>query len=235
MSTNIGNSMQEGRNKAIKALVIMASIVIYVAALAYTGVHNWHLLTIGINPDYIPWAAVGVLALELTALCLPIALHYWTFSPLQRIATFAFYALDMLLIVTNVALDFAVYGTGQAIPSWMTSYQLYMLPVGPVFCGIGWSALWLLDPSQKERALVETLRASTKEVLSARIATAAQQVDITQAVDQAADTMARNVVSQVLGLSIPSSNHRQPAPANRYYNAEAASPNEGRPGREVDK
>jgi len=222
---SIGAQMQNGRANAIKNLAQGAGLIVYIGMICYSAVHNWRLLSAGIAPEMLIWAAVGVIGLELTALALPLALHFWTFAPMQRLAAFAFYALDLALIFANVVLDYALVSSGAPLPGWLTVYKFYALPASPVLAGLGWSLLYMLDPSQRERAMAETLRAATRESLAGRIAEAAKGADISQAVDSAAGQLARDIVSQTLGISAPPP-QRRPAtnqtPAGLvYHNAES--------------
>lgn len=205
---NIGGTMQEAKARAIKALAVFAGMLVYIGMIGYSAVHNWRLLTAGVAPDMILWAGVGVLAIEISALALPLALHYWTHAALQRFAAFAFYGLDLALIFLNVVLDYAIVGQAAPIPAWMQMYQFYALPATPVFAGLGWSLLFLLDPSQRERGMIETLRASTREVLAARIAEAAKSADVSESVELAAAQLARDVIGSTLGVS---TSYRRPA------------------------
>lgn len=222
---SIAEKMQNGQHNAIKGLAQVAGLVVYVGMIAYSAVHNWSLLSAGIAPTMRMWAAVGVIALELTALALPLALHFWLYAPLQRITGFAFYGLDLVMIISNVVLDYAIVGNGGALPTWLQIYKFYVLPATPVACGLGWSLLYLLDPAQRERALTETLRAATREALAGRIAEQAKSADITQAVDSAAGALAREIVGQTLGITPPP--QRRPvmaAPTRISYNAESEAP-----------
>lgn len=215
-NNSVGAMMQDGKNKALRTLAVTAGIMVYVGMLAYSAVHNYSLLTRGISQDMIIWAALGVIALELSAAALPIALHWWTHAPMQRFAAYGFYALDIVLILGNVILDFAITA-GETMPAWLEMYRFFAVPVTPVMAGLGWSLLFLLDPSQRERAMAETLRASTREALAARIAQAAKAADISASVDQAANALARQIVSDTLGVTTESSALRIPstAPAAR--------------------
>lgn len=200
-SENIGDIMSEGRNRALKALAIFAGILVYLGMIVYSGIHNYSLMTAGVPPDLLIWAVVGVIALEITAVALPIALHWWTHSALQRIATFGFYFLDLALIFLNVVLDFAI-NAGSTPPAWMQYYLFYGVPATPVIAGLGWSILFLLDPSQRERGMVEGLRASTREALATRIALAARSADIDEMVEHAAQHMAFDIVQATLGAPV---------------------------------
>jgi len=213
-NSTIGDVMSEGRNRALKSLAIFAGILVYLGMIAYSFVHNWSLMTSGIQEDMIIWAALGVICLEVSAMFLPVALHWWTHAPLQRFAALAFYGLDLALIFANVVLDYALVSQANvlALPEWLMMYRFYGVPATPVFCGLGWSLLFMLDPSQRERATKETLAASVKEVLSARIAQAAKGADIEAAVSEAAESLAREIIAQTLGV-VPGHKAMTPAKA----------------------
>lgn len=196
--STVGDIMTDGRTKAVKSLVMVASMFVYCAMLMYSAVHNWALMTKGVPPDMILWAALGVVALEISAIFLPLGLHYSFHSALQRIVALGFYAVDLGLIFLNVILDYSLV-SGAAIPGWMTIYLGYIVPATPIVAGLGWSLLWLLDPAQKERATVENLRASTREALANRIAQNARKADVSALVEAAAQNMAREIVAQTLG------------------------------------
>ena len=222
---SIAGTLQNGQSNALKKLTQIAGVLVYIGMIAYSAVHNWRLLSAGIAQNMQLWAALGVIGLELTALALPLAVHYWTFAPMQRISAFAFYALDLALIFANVILDYALVSNGAPLPSWLQVYKFYALPATPVIAGLGWSLLFLLDPAQRERALTETLRAATRESLAGRIAEAAKAADITEAVDSAANALAREIVGQTLGITPPP--QRRPvmaAPTRISYNAESEAP-----------
>lgn len=199
--TTIGDSMTEGRDKAFKSLAICAGMLVYVAGLLYSGVHNWRLMVAGVAGDLVIWAALGVVSLEISAMFLPLALHFWTHAPMQRIAAFAFYAVDLGLIILNVVIDYSTGIGTTTIPGWLEAYRYFGVPATPILAALGWSLLLLLDPSQRERAMVEALRASTREVLAARVAEQAKAADVGELVELAAANMTRDIVRSTLGVS----------------------------------
>lgn len=219
MNDSPGDLMTVGRDRALKTVAIWASLAVYLGFIGYSGAHNWRLLQNGVAPDLRIWAAVGVIALELTALALPLALHFWTHSHLQRLLAFGFYALDLALIGANMILDYSEVTANLAnLPPWLTTYLWLVVPACPVLCGLGWSLLWLTDPSQRERAMVETLRAATRESLIARIAQQARAADLTKDVDKAAAIMARDVIQETLGISLARTSARRLQPGNGKVN-----------------
>lgn len=228
---NVGGVLQEGKSRAIKAIVIFLGMVIYCGGVLYSAVHNWNLLVGGVPDSMVLWAAIGVVALELTALTLPLALHYWTFDAMHRIAAFAFYFADLALIIANVVIDYSM-NTGAAadMPFWLSMYKFYGVPGVPVFCIVGWSVLFLLDPSSRQKAMVENLRASTQTALAARIAEAAKHADVSGAVDAAARDLTRQIVGATLGGAV-SYGGRLPANSGGYLEAGQAEPEREQPSR----
>lgn len=236
---SVGDTMSEGNSRALRTLAIIAGISVYLGMILYSAVHNWRLLTTGIAPEMVIWAGLGVVALEISALALPIAIHWWTHDPLQRMAAFGFYALYLGLIFFNVVLDYAI-NTGGSIPGWMEMYLFYVVPATPLIAGIGWSVLFLLDPSQKERSMIEGLRAATRQALAGRVAEAARNADLSDQVEQAASIMAGDIIRATLGASVSATRpgnivdvdpNREPVKSRNngkvVYSAETDSPKVG--------
>jgi hypothetical protein len=229
MADTIGDTMKKSSDQAFKSLAIGAGIVVYAGMLLYSGVHNLNLMTRGVAEEMRIWGILGMVALEISAAALPVALHFWTHEPGQRMAAFAFYGLDLGLILLNVVLDFALTA-GEALPAWLNVYLFYGAPVTPIIAGLGWSVLLLMDPAQRQRAMIETLRASTMKVLSGKISEAARAADVTLQVDQAAAEMTRSIVADALGIQTSAvrpfnskSNGHKPA---IYLNAETEASGE---------
>ncbi len=210
MIGNVGDVLSESKNRALKGLAVFASILVYVAGLVYAGVHNYTLMTKGVPADLLIWAILGVIALEISALILPITLHWWTHSALQRFAAFGFYLLDLGLLFFNVVVDYGLTA-GTALPSWAGLYLAYIVPATPLIAAAAWSMVWLLDPSERERAMQETLKASTREALSAKIAVAAREADIESLVEQAA----RRMVFDIVGTTLAGAERRSLPGKNR--------------------
>lgn len=213
---NVGTSLQDGTKKAWKSLTLFCGMAVYIGMLLYSGVHNYSLMTRGVSEDMLIWAILGVVALEISAAALPIALHYWTHAPMHRIAAYAFYAVDLGLIFLNVVLDFALTAGG-AMPEWMAIYLFYGVPSTPVIAGLGWSVLFLLDPASRELAIIENLRAATRESLAVRIAEQAKATDVTDLVDRAAQEMTRALVADTLGQSVAASGRPAGQARGRVY------------------
>lgn len=223
--TTVSTAMKENSRRALKGLAVFLSLTVYVAGLIYAGVRSYSLFARTVDPELLPLAILGIVALEVSALALPLAIHYWTAPGAQRLAALGFYLMDVGLIVFNSILD-AAHHSGEILPGFMQAYGVYAVPALPVACMIGWALLWALDASSREHDMIETVRSATREALMAQIQKAAESVDITQAVEDAAGEAARALVGETLGRAprravLPPAHYVPPA-AHYLENAEAA-------------
>lgn len=198
MTTTVSSAMQNLGRQALKGLAVTLSLIVYLAGLLYAGVRSYSLFAATIAPDLLPLAVLGIVALELSAVGLPLAIHYWTAPGAQRLAALGFYLLDLGLIVGNSILDAARH-SGDLLPGFLTAYGVYAVPATPVVCMVGWALLWALDPASREHDMIATVRSATHEALMAQIQKAAESVDITESVERAAGEAARVLVGETLG------------------------------------
>ncbi len=225
MSTTISNAMKENQHRAFKLLAIALSLIVYAAGLVYAGVRSYTLFAATIDPALLPLAVLGIVALEVSAVALPLAIHFWTQPGAQRLAAMGFYGLDLVLISANAILD-AAHHSGAEVTSALTTYGVYILPALPLLCMAGWSLIWLLDPASRERDMRESVKAATHEALLSQIQQAVESADITQAVESAATEAARALVGETLGnaprrLPAALSLSKGSIPSPVAYNAEA--------------
>lgn len=196
--TTVSTAMKENSRRALKGLAVFLSLLVYLAGLVYAGVRSYSLFARTVDTELLPLAVLGIVASEVSALALPLAVHYWTAPGAQRLAALGFYVLDLALVVANAVLD-AAHHSGSVLPSFMQAYGVYAVPALPVICMIGWALLWALDPSSREHDMVSSVRAATQEALMTQIAKAAQSVDIVESVELAAGEAARALVGETLG------------------------------------
>ncbi len=197
-TTSVASAMQSGSRRALKGLAFVLSVIVYLAGLAYAGVRSYSLFAATIDPNLLPLAVLGIIALEVSALALPLAIHYWAAPGAQRIAAYGFYFLDLALIIANAILD-AAHHDGAILPAFMQAYGVFAVPGLPVLCMAGWALLWILDPASREADMVATVRAATHEAMLDQIRKATEAVDITEQVEAAANEAARALVSETLG------------------------------------
>jgi hypothetical protein len=214
----VGDLMQEARRRAFRSLVLFLGIAAYAVALIYAGVHNYALLTRGVAPELIIFALLGLFGLEISAIALPLAVHFWTAPGLHRIAALAFYAVDALLLFGNSILDFHL-NAGLALPAWMDLYLRYIAPATPLVVGAMWATLFILDPANRLRDVEMEMAAAARLALAARIAEAARAAEVNEIVEAAARQMAMELAARAVGRPVrlppaprPALNGAGPAP-----------------------
>lgn len=216
MTTTVHTALKENSRRALKGLAIVLSVLVYIAGLVYAGVRSYDLFARTIPADLLPLALLGIVALELTALGLPIAIHYWTAPGPQRMAALGFYLLDLGLIAANAVLD-AAHNAGTLLPDFMAAYGVYGVPALPIVCMVGWALVWALDPASREHDLTMAVRAATFDAMLSQVIEEAKATDISEDVRAAAAQRARAIVGETLGRA-----RRLPAPARPAAVAYAA-------------
>jgi hypothetical protein len=214
----VGDLMQEARRRAFRSLVLFLGIAAYAVALIYAGVHNYALLSRGVPPELIIFALLGLFGLEISAVALPLAVHFWTAPGLHRIAALAFYAVDALLLFGNSILDFHL-NANLDLPAWMDLYLRYIAPATPLVVGAMWAALFILDPANRLRDVEMEMAAAARLALAARIAEAARAAEVNEIVEAAARQMAMELAARAVGRPVrlppaprPALNGAGPAP-----------------------
>jgi len=209
--------MGEARRRAFKAIAVFVGIAVYAGMLLYAGVHNYSLFVRGLREDLVIFALLGLFTLELSAIGLPLAIHFWTAPGLHRIAALTFYFADLALLVGNAVLDFRL-NAGLALTEPMRLYLDFVAPATPLAVGLMWSVLFILDPANRLRDMEMELASAARSALATRIAEAAKAADVNEIVEEAARAMARDLVARAVGrpgsLSLvrPSANGAVPDP-----------------------
>ena len=154
MSNNAGRStdiMESRTITGLKALAIVGSVLVYILIVVYAEYHFFNLIS-GFVPggmQVVGMIAVG--ASGITALLLPVALHFWFRSGIQAIAGYIFYGIHFLMMFANLILDSSLQGTAIAdTPDWIeTVYAPYILPGYIAFYALAWSILWFTDSNSQ--------------------------------------------------------------------------------------
>jgi hypothetical protein len=197
----VGDLMSESRRRAFKALAISVGVAVYAGMLVYAGVHNYSLFVRGLREDLVIFALLGLFTLELSAVGLPLAVHFWTAPGVHRIAALTFYLADLGLLAGNAVLDFHL-NAGQPLTQPMRLYLDFVAPATPLVVGLMWSVLFILDPNNQIRDLEMELAASARSALATRIAEAAKAADVNAIVEEAAREMARELVARAVGRPV---------------------------------
>lgn len=182
---------------AMRKVAVGLGILVYLAVLTFTGVHNITLMTLGIAQSW-RWAAIlGVIALEISAIALPLGLHYWAFTPGHRMALIGFYIGDFALLFANTLIDYALV-SGQPMPAWGPAYLAYFAPASPLYVGVTWAILLAMDPRAQREMKQQSIRASINMRLMSSIERATTSDETRLAVQQEAIQRARLLTAQVL-------------------------------------
>lgn len=150
-----------GRNR-LKVSAIGIGIVAYIGAIAYSGVRSWDLMSRTLPTELLGFAVLGILVLELSALALPLALHYWTIDGWHRTSAYAFYVVDMILVAANAILDNAHF-SGSILPGFMAWYSTWVVPAMPIMVGAGWAVLLALDPHIQRQDKLRAMQAKFED------------------------------------------------------------------------
>lgn len=227
-TTTVHSAMKDNQHKALRGLALVLGVLVYLAGLVYAGVRSYDLFVRTVPPDLLPLAVLGILALELSALGLPLAVHYWTAPGAQRYTALGFYGLDLALIVANSILD-AAQRSGTVLPDFLLAYGTFAVPALPVACMAGWALLYALDPASRERDMTMAVQAATREALMGQVIEATKGLDITAAVQDAAERAARALVGETLGRTPAPPRLGPPGPAQAAPAAQYAAEQEPAP------
>ena len=207
MSSSIGNQMQESQGRALKAIAYALGLIVYLGGIAYAEARAYSLFVKTIDPELLPVALIGIVALGLTALAAPLAHHFGTAPGVQRLFLDVFYAFDIFAMAANAVLDAALHNTA-GLTDLLTFWKFYVLPALPLVCLVGWTVFFMLDPAHRKRDLLLAARAATEEVLTNRVMEQMKATDLTDVVDAAARAAAAEIVGQTVGAPPPTTTPR---------------------------
>lgn len=205
--------MNEKNREAVKTFAIIGSILVYVAFVIYSEYHFYNLVQTFLPEG--PAQLVGYLAVAvtgMTAVFLPIALHFWVRSGEQKIGGWIFYGLHFVFVAANMVLDSAA-NAGVELGRFFDIYGTYVLPAVTAFYAIGWIALWAFDPASKriedELDVVETetaarhaRRKALAEMKTLAMASAFKSPGAQRAVNRWAAFNAPRLLAEELNISI---------------------------------
>jgi len=167
MSNKFHDPLAEANDKTFRSIAVALGILAYFTVVVLTGAHSYNLIVSAVAEN-VRWIAVfGFIGLEINAIALPLAIHYWTRSPAHRMAAISFYVFDILLLYLNSTVDASIV-TGAVLPVWGNWYLLNVAQVSPIFTMVIWAVLFVLDPTQvaKEKVNMMIAQAQTNALSS---------------------------------------------------------------------
>ena len=177
-------SLKVGRDvSGVRWFSISLSLLVYLSFVIYSEWHFYNLISEFVPADFALIGLVAVAAAALTAIALPLSLHYWFRTGNQKLMGYVFYGLHFVIVVINLILDGALISDGEA-PAFVTDvYAVYVLPGYIAFYGAFWSVLWFLDEQSKRlEKKIEMSETEEAGVIDRRIAVAeAKSIAISQA------------------------------------------------------
>ena len=182
--------MNQRNIEAGKRLGIVLSILVYLAVIIYAEFHFYSLVTQFVPDSFVIVGIVAVAASGITAIGLPLALHYWFRSGMQLVFGLVFYGIHFLIAVANLILNSNLTSHGQIPPFITDIYAVYVLPGYIAFYARAWSVIWFVDEDSKridhERELHHTEHAARIE----------RKITVTQAQNEAISKAFRSDAAQ---------------------------------------
>jgi hypothetical protein len=108
------------------------------------------------------FAITGAMVSGISVLLLLLSKSYWFTEGVQLIFAYVFTGVEIIVIVLNVLVAFAINGGGQ-MDGWLQLWNTWGSPATPVFAIVGWMIIWQLDQGAKRRHRMTELEDSKIE------------------------------------------------------------------------
>jgi hypothetical protein len=193
----------KSRNEqALKTIAITLAALTYAAAVLYGDVQFLTVMQSAFpnDPMLRALAMAGAVMTAVSAMTLPIALHWW-FSPgLQFIWGVGFWLIDILALGLNAMLAYEL-ATG-VINSIVATWQI-VAPATPLLAVVGWGIAFLLDPSHRERHARAEMEANQIDTYADQMRKAANSEEVYAEILAAARLRAREFAESLSGRRMP--------------------------------
>ncbi len=193
--------------KALKMLAVSLAALTYAGAVLYGDIMFIQVMHVAFPSGIMgALATAGAIMTAVSAITLPIALHYWFAPGMQFVWGIIFWVVDVIALALNAMLAYAV-ATGQADP-WMMQWQ-QVSPATPLLAVIGWGIAFLLDQSHKLRHAQAELEADLIDTHAEQLRQAAKGDGVTETITAGAKAAAAETAFKLTGQRVTA----QPAPA----------------------
>ncbi len=197
--------MKNRNEKALKMVAIALAALTYAGAVMYGDIQFLQVMDKAFPNDGIlrALAMAGAVMTAVSALTLPLALHWW-FSPgLQFLWGIAFWVLDILALGLNTILAYQI-AIGK-VDSMLVTWQM-ISPATPLLAVIGWGLAFLLDPSHKHRHAIAEMQADQIDTYAEQMRQAAKSEEVYAEILAAAKLQAREFAQSLHGQRVASFN-----------------------------
>lgn len=150
--------MESRNTKAMKTLSIVAAAMVYAGAVIYGDLQFLTIMRSTFSEGILgALSMAGAVMVGVSALILPLALHFWFAPGMQIIWGYIFWAIDIAVLALNSILAYAMVAGGGSLDSMLAVWSWFM-PATPLIAVIGWGIAFLLDPSNAMNQAVNEAR-----------------------------------------------------------------------------
>jgi len=208
--------------KALKMLAVSLAALTYAGAVLYGDIMFIQVMHVAFPSGIMgALATAGAIMTAVSAITLPIALHYWFAPGMQFIWGILFWIADVIALALNAMLAYAV-ATGGADP-WLLQWQ-QISPATPLLAVIGWGIAFLLDQSHKLRHAQAELEADLIDTHAEQLRQAAKGANVAETITAGAKFAAAEYASKLTGRNVQPARMRQAQPAPAIYNTDDPDP-----------
>lgn len=201
-SGNLGTMMKNAQAAGLRWLAGLLTVIVYLGGIVFAEVHNWTLLAKTMDSNLIVLAGVGVVAMGLMAIALPLLIHYNTEPGPHRLTALGLYGLDLAIMAINTVIDANMH-TGAPLTDALKAWMYWVVPVVPLIMVFGVGVLWLLSPDQRERDTWASIQAATARTLQQKVMAKASGEEVDERIDAAADVLLHRVLGEALDDAVP--------------------------------
>lgn len=189
---------------SLKTLALVGAILAYAGAVIYGDIMFLGVVQVAFPGSGIfqSLAIAGALVTALSALVLPIALHWWFAPGLQFVAGVIFWVVDIAALAMNSILAFQV-ASGGVIDPWIETWRAWS-PATPMLAVLGWGLMFMLDESHKMRHAMAELEADQIDIYATRLRAAAKSQDVSDEITEAAKQAAWDFSQRLNSAHLPS-------------------------------
>lgn len=194
--------MESRNTRAMKSLAIGLAALTYVGAVIYGDI-----MFLQVMGKAFPSGIIGALAMAgavmtaVSAITLPLALHFWFKPGLQFIWGVIFWLLDVAVLGLNSILAFAI-ASGVVTDSWLLIWG-ELSPATPLVAVFGWGLAFLFDPSQKLMHAKAEHEADLIDIYAEQMKQAAKEANTYEIIQRGAHQQAAQYAGYLTGTRIP--------------------------------